>query len=60
LDAIHFVQTSDFRQGYKIACLEENALSNVWMSREQLLNVAEEMNKNSHGKYIIDLVENAF
>jgi len=60
LEASHFVQTIELRQGYKIACLEEIALSNGWMSREEVLKIAEEMNKNSYGKYLIDLVENAF
>ncbi len=60
LEASHFVQTIELRQGYKIACLEEIALSNGWMSREEVLKIAEEMNKNSYGKYLIDLVESAF
>lgn len=60
LEASHFVQTIELRQGYKIACLEEIALSNGWMSRDEVLKIAEEMNKNSYGKYLIDLVENAF
>ena len=60
LEASHFVQTIELRQGYKIACLEEIALSNGWMSREEVLKIAEEMDKNSYGKYLIDLVESAF
>ena len=60
LEASHFVQTIELRQGYKIACLEEIAFSNGWMSREEVLKTAEEMNKNSYGKYLIDLVESAF
>jgi glucose-1-phosphate thymidylyltransferase len=60
LEASYFVQTIELRQGYKIACLEEIALSNGWMSGEEVLKKAEEMNKNSYGKYLIDLVESAF
>lgn len=60
LEASHFVQTIELRQGYKIACLEEIALSSGWMSREEVLKAAKEMNKNSYGKYLIDLVERAF
>ena len=60
MEASHFVQTIDLRQGYKIARLEEIALSSGWMSRDELLNIAEEMNKNSYGKYLIALVEIAF
>ena len=60
LEASYFVQTIELRQGYKIACLEEIALSNGWLSGEEVLKKAEEMNKNSYGKYLIDLVESAF
>ena len=60
LEASHFVQTIELRQGYKIACLEEIAFSNGWMSREELLKRAEEMNNNSYGKYLIDLLESKF
>lgn len=60
LEASHFVQTIELRQGYKIACLEEIAFSNGWMSREEVLKKAEEMNNNSYGKYLIDLLESKF
>lgn len=56
LEASHFVQTIELRQGYKIACLEEIAFSKSWLSLEQIARVASEMNKNSYGKYLLDIV----
>jgi glucose-1-phosphate thymidylyltransferase len=56
LDAGTFVQTIEHRQGYKIACLEEIAYNNNWISKEELLNVAEQYGKNSYGQYLKDLV----
>ena len=56
LEASHFVQTIELRQGYKIACLEEIAFSKSWLSVEQVARVAAEMNKNSYGKYLLDIV----
>ncbi|MCG9962569.1 glucose-1-phosphate thymidylyltransferase RfbA [Shewanella cutis] len=57
LEAASFVETIEKRQGYKIACLEEIAWRNKWLSNEQILKVANEMSKNSYGQYLLGLAE---
>lgn len=57
LAAGQFVQTVEHRQGYKIACLEEIAYNSGWISKEDVLNIAKELNKNDYGKYLRELVE---
>jgi len=57
LDAAHFVETIESRQGYKIACLEEIAFNQGWLSAEQLKQTASELNKNSYGDYLLSLVQ---
>jgi glucose-1-phosphate thymidylyltransferase len=52
LEAGMFVQTIEHRQGLKIACLEEIAYLNGWLSREQLLTAAESLKKNGYGEYL--------
>lgn len=56
LEASMFVQTIEHRQGYKIACLEEIAFNNGWLSEERLIDVAQSLSKNNYGKYLLDLV----
>jgi glucose-1-phosphate thymidylyltransferase len=56
LEASHFVQTIELRQGYKIACLEEIAFSKGWLSIEDLAKAAEAMGKNGYGKYLHEIV----
>ncbi|MBW3226027.1 glucose-1-phosphate thymidylyltransferase RfbA [Marinobacter adhaerens] len=57
LEAAQFVETIEKRQGYKIACLEEIAFNNGWLSKAQLLDQANELNKNSYGTYLRELVD---
>lgn len=57
LEASQFVETIEKRQGYKVACLEEIAYNNGWLSKPQVLEVAKSMNKNSYGQYLLDLVK---
>ena len=57
LDAAHFVETIESRQGYKIACLEEIAFNHGWLSAEQLKQAASELNKNSYGDYLLSLLQ---
>lgn len=57
LEAAQFVETIEKRQGYKVACLEEIALNNGWLSNEQVMNIGQSMNKNNYGQYLISLVE---
>lgn len=56
LEASQFVQTIEHHQGFKIACLEEIAWSNGWISDDDLLNRAAELNKNSYGEYLRQLM----
>ena len=57
LEAAQFVETIEKRQGYKIACLEEIAYNNGWLSKAQLLSQASELRKNSYGTYLQELVD---
>lgn len=52
IDASQFVQTVERRQGLKIACLEEIAFHNGWLSKEMLLEQADALKKTSYGKYL--------
>ena len=56
LEAAQFVETIEKRQGYKVACLEEIALHNGWLSKEQILEIGQSMSKNDYGQYLISLV----
>ncbi|MCT7604393.1 glucose-1-phosphate thymidylyltransferase RfbA [Aliarcobacter butzleri] len=56
IDAGQFVQTIEHRQGYKIACLEEIAYNNGWISKEKILEIAKPLSKNGYGQYLFDLV----
>jgi glucose-1-phosphate thymidylyltransferase len=57
LEAAQFVETLEKRQGYKVACLEEIALNNGWLSKDQVLAIGQSMSKNSYGQYLISLVK---
>jgi len=57
LDSAMFVETIERRQGYKIACLEEIAFNNGWLSSDQIKELARPMMKNSYGKYLQNLVD---
>ena len=57
LEASQFVQTVQHRQGFKIACLEEIAYRNGWISKSILLSQSKLMSKNYYGKYLLDLYE---
>ena len=56
LEAAQFVETIEKRQGYKVACLEEIAFNNGWLTAEQILGVGQSMSKNDYGQYLISLV----
>ena len=58
LEAAMFVETIEKRQGYKIACLEEIAWNNGWLTDEQVMQTAKALSKNSYGQYLTDLIEN--
>ncbi|GAB3478929.1 glucose-1-phosphate thymidylyltransferase RfbA [Marinomonas epiphytica] len=56
LEAAQFVETIEKRQGYKIACLEEIAFYNGWLSSNDILDKANAMSKNEYGKYLKSLI----
>ncbi|PHN33674.1 glucose-1-phosphate thymidylyltransferase RfbA [Pseudomonas sp. ICMP 561] len=56
LEASHFVHTIEHRQGLKVACLEEIAYHNGWISAEQLGVQAEALKKTGYGQYLQKLL----
>ena len=52
MEAGQFVQTVENRQGLKVACLEEIAFGNGWLSKTMLLEQAEALKKTSYGEYL--------
>ncbi len=56
LEAGHYVQTIETRQGLKIACLEEVAYRNGWLSQQQLRERGEALHKTAYGQYLLRLV----
>lgn len=57
LEAGHFVETIEKRQGYKVACLEEIAFNNGWLEEDDLRRIGNSLKKNSYGQYLLSLVE---
>jgi len=57
MEASQFVQTIEHRQGYKIACLEEIAFRNKWITKEQLIEIAQPLTKSHYGKYMLEIAE---
>ena len=57
LDASHYVHTIEARQGMKIACLEEIALSKDWMTPEEVEGAAANMGGSEYGAYLRELVQ---
>jgi len=57
LEAAQFVETIEKRQGYKVACLEEIALNNGWLDKQQVWEVGQSMSKNAYGQYLISLIK---
>jgi len=59
LEAAQFVETVEKRQGFKIACLEEIAYNNGWISKDAVHQTAELMKKNSYGQYLKEIVSHS-
>ena len=56
LEASNYVATIENRQGLKVACLEEIAYKKGYITKEQLLALAEPLKKNQYGQYLINIV----
>ncbi|WP_375122504.1 glucose-1-phosphate thymidylyltransferase RfbA [Pseudomonas sp. LW8] len=57
LEASHFVHTIEQRQGLKVACLEEIAYHNDWITAAQLGEQAEALKKTGYGQYLQKLLD---
>jgi len=57
LEAAQFVETIEKRQGYKVACLEEIAFRNKWLTKEQVTELAQPLLKNGYGQYLLDVLK---
>ena len=60
VDATNFVKTVEQHEHRKIACLEEIAYRNHWISREQVMKVYEVLKKNQYGQYLKDVLDGKF
>lgn len=55
LEASNYIQAIENRQGLKVACIEEIAYEKGYISREQLLKLAEPLKKNGYGQYLLEI-----
>lgn len=60
VDATNFVKTMEQHQHRKIACLEEIAYLNGWITKEDVLAVCEELKKNQYGQYLKDVLDGKY
>ncbi|OOF67560.1 glucose-1-phosphate thymidylyltransferase RfbA [Rodentibacter caecimuris] len=58
-EAASFVRTIENVQGLKVACLEEIAWRNAWLTSEQVEKLAKPMAKNEYGQYLLRLIKEA-
>lgn len=56
MDAAAFVQTIEKRQGLKVACLEEIAYRNGWLSADYVMHEAAQLSKTGYGQYLIQVI----
>lgn len=59
-DATNFIKTIEQHQHRKIACLEEIAYLNGWISKEEVLKVYEVLKKNQYGQYLKDVLDGKY
>lgn len=55
LQASNFIETIQERQGNYVACIEEIAYKNSWITKEELLKLAEPLLKTEYGKYLVEI-----
>ena len=60
MDAGNFVRTVETHQHRKIACLEEIAYLNGWITRDQVMEAYEVLKKNQYGKYLKDVLDGKY
>lgn len=60
VDATNFVKTVEIHQHRKIACLEEIAYLNGWITKEDVLKIYEVLKKNQYGQYLIDVLDGKY
>ncbi|MBO5611795.1 MAG: glucose-1-phosphate thymidylyltransferase RfbA [Prevotella sp.] len=56
-EASNFIEVIEKRQGLKVACLEEIALENGWIDKEQVKRLAQPMIKNQYGQYLMSIAD---
>jgi glucose-1-phosphate thymidylyltransferase len=59
MEAGSYVQTIEHRQGLKVACLEEIAFRNGWLTKDRLRLISQQLGKTGYGQYLQQLVEEA-
>ncbi len=57
LDAANFIRTIETRQGLQVACLQEIALENGWMTKAQVRNSIQDLLKTEYGQYLMRITE---
>ena len=57
LDAANFIRTVETRQGLQIACLQEIAYENGWMTKDDIRSSVQDMLKTEYGQYLLRLIE---
>jgi len=57
LEASMFIKSVEQSHGYKVACLEEISYKNGWISKLELVNLAQHLKNNEYGKYLLKISE---
>lgn len=60
VDATNFIRTIETHQHRKIACLEEIAYLNGWISKDEMLRMYEDLKKNQYGQYLKDVLDGKY
>lgn len=59
-DASNYIEAIERRQGLKVACLEEIAYANGWLSKKRLIEIGESMGNNEYGQYLLKIANNEY